>query len=65
MMLAHPAADLMKSLNVCPPLAIHRMAALVVCLYPVEHEYLQIGISIQFTCFLIVSSSVTRTENRK
>jgi hypothetical protein len=33
-------------------------------LYPVEHLFLQIGISIQFTCFLISSSSVTRTEKK-
>jgi hypothetical protein len=51
-------------LNVYPPLTTHLLKGPVRadCFYPVEHLFLQIGISIQITCFLIESSSVTKTE---
>ena len=40
------------------------VTVLPACFYPVEHLFLQIGISIQYTCFLVSSSSVTRTEKK-
>lgn len=57
-------AGQMGRLIVYPPVTIRWVAVLTGYLYPVEHLFLQIGISIQFTCFLISSSSVTRTEKK-
>ncbi len=51
-------------LNVYPLLTTHLLKGPVRadCFYPVEHLFLQIGISIQITCILIESSAVTKIE---
>lgn len=59
-------AGQMERLIVYPHVTIRWVTATVLtgCLYPVEYLFLQIGISIQFTCFLISSSPKTRTEKK-